>query len=81
MTYAVAHLVEWPQYPEAALSSSPSSMIVGHGNQSLSVPPTVMGDPANIGVPPSTGDNTLAAMGDPVSMGVPLPQVVTKLKS
>jgi len=68
--YAMAHLVELPQYPKAALSSSPSSMTVGYGNQSLSATPAVTGDPANVGVPSSTGD-TLAAMRDPVNMAVP----------
>ena len=70
VTYAAAHPVELPQYPEAALLSSSPSTIVGHGNPSLSAPPAVRGDPANTGVPPSTRD-TLAVTGDPVSMGVP----------
>jgi len=69
MAYVTAHPVELPHYPKAVLLSSPSSTVVGHGNQSLSATPAVTGDPANMGVPPSTGD-TLAATGDPVNMGV-----------
>jgi len=70
LAYAATHPVELPQYPGAMLSPSPSSTIVDHGNQSPSATPAVTGDPANVGVPPSTGD-TLAEMGDPVNMGSP----------
>ena len=67
--YATTHHVELLQYP-ATLSPAPSSTIVDHGSQIPSATPAVTGDPANVGVPPSTGD-TLVVTGDPVNMGVP----------